>query len=178
MAPHRDRVALLRQSCGFCSSSFFMVRLAVRMDDAMMSDLLRAVDRLTPGLTGARLCRLLEARGDHAAQSDGIVIKPAAVADVQPAWSGEAWDDERGTSPGGEPAMSAQEAEIVRRICEWCEVAGRTGAMGIAVVERSRRHQLGPASVQAASEHQARSARFGERDAAHRVCLVTRSQIA
>src|SRR5262249_47959337 len=45
-----------------------------------------------------------------------------AVADTQPVPVGVPWDDNRVTpsAPGNEPAMSAQDAEIVRRIRERC----------------------------------------------------------
>lgn len=43
-----------------------------------------------------------------------------AIADAQPAPAGERWDYDKGTSPGGQAAMSEQDAEIVRRIRERC----------------------------------------------------------
>lgn len=39
-----------------------------------------------------------------------------AVADAQPAPAGEAWDYDKGTSPGGGPVLPAEDAAIVRRI--------------------------------------------------------------
>jgi hypothetical protein len=39
-----------------------------------------------------------------------------AVADAAPAQAGEAWDYDKGTSPGDGAGMSAEDAEIVRRI--------------------------------------------------------------
>ena len=45
-----------------------------------------------------------------------------AVADAvpAPAPAGERWDYDKGTSPGGGPALSAEDAAIVRRIREMC----------------------------------------------------------
>jgi hypothetical protein len=43
-----------------------------------------------------------------------------AVADAQPAPAGERWDYDKGTSPGGGPALSAEDVAIVRRIREMC----------------------------------------------------------
>ena len=39
-----------------------------------------------------------------------------AVADAAPAPAGERWDYDKGTSPGGEQALSAEDAALVRRI--------------------------------------------------------------
>ena len=39
-----------------------------------------------------------------------------AVADTQPASAGERWNYDKGTSPGGEQALSAEDAALVRRI--------------------------------------------------------------
>ena len=53
-----------------------------------------------------------------AAKVDSVYV---VIADTQPVPTGEQWSDE-GTAPapGDEPAMSAEDAEIVRRIRERC----------------------------------------------------------
>jgi hypothetical protein len=44
----------------------------------------------------------------------------SAVADQQSALAGERWDYDKDTSPGGQAAMSDQDADIVRRLRERC----------------------------------------------------------
>jgi len=63
------------------------------------------------------------------------------VADAAPAPAGEAWDYDKGTSPGGGPALSAEDAAIVRRIREMCPDGRYDGGSDAELLELFKRNK-------------------------------------
>jgi hypothetical protein len=66
----------------------------------------------------------------------------SAVADAQPAPAGERWDHEgKGTAPGGQEAMSAEDAAIVQRIREMCPDGRYDGGSDEELIELFKRNR-------------------------------------
>jgi alkylhydroperoxidase family enzyme len=64
-----------------------------------------------------------------------------AVDDAQPVPAGERWDYDKGTSPGGEQALSAEDAAIVRRIRTRCPDKRFDGGSDAELLDLFRRNK-------------------------------------